>query len=428
MTARFAIVVSAALSVACIMAVADDKDFKLKEWHACRGRATDQADKEFASEFFVDRQGWNIDLGIPYFDTESGLSKDPIIKKYDETGRLVKTGEESDFPEIERYSARIKALTEIERREYAKSIDISYEEALVLSTNRVRLLSGRLQRRENSRLLEPLMPFDEALENAKVGNATGFYALAMHYAKGEAVPFDRGKAVLFLQKAASSDYPNAVFVTALAMEANATSPVKEKSVGRLLNERTGNNDNFVVPAEYAGVSYARFRITGLSLENDADVATIRSGYERAIALGVTAATNELERFEKRLADIVEKRLALQSEEASRKAKDEAASLLIDEELKADEADRASQGETSEAGSLRNRRLLREQQRKREAEEKTAVAQERRLDEEALREEERLEREAERAEQRAQLQQIRDEMRRAREARAANSSVVNESED
>lgn len=94
----------------------------------------------------------------------------------------------------------------------------------------------------------------------------------------------------------------------------------------------------------------------------------------------------------------------------------------------DESERASQREVGAASSLRNRRLLREQQRKREAEEKTAAAQERRLDEEALREEERLEREAERAEQRAQLQQIRDEMRRAREARAANSSVVNESED
>jgi hypothetical protein len=123
------------------------------------------------------------------------------------------------------------------------------------------------------------------------------------------------------------------------------------------------------------MSYTCFKISGLSLENDADIATIRSRYERAIALGVDAATSEVDRFEKKVADIAEKVLSRQSEEASRKTRNKAASALIAEGLE--------------------------------------------LQEEVKREAERRQREIEREEQRVQLLQIQEELRRAKEARDTN---------
>lgn len=73
------------------------------------------------------------------------------------------------------------------------------------------------------------------------------------------------------------------------------------------------------------------------------------------------------------------------------------------------------------GSLRSRRLQREQQRQEEEAQKEAAkaaAEERQRQEDERREEERLQREAEREEQRAQLMQIQEELRKAREERAA----------
>jgi len=83
------------------------------------------------------------------------------------------------------------------------------------------------------------------------------------------------------------------------------------------------------------------------------------------------------------------------------------------------------GENAAApGSLRGRRLLREQRRKAEAAEAAAEkeAENARREEERRRsEEEKAQREAEREEQRAQLLQIQEELRKAREARAAREA-------
>ena len=76
------------------------------------------------------------------------------------------------------------------------------------------------------------------------------------------------------------------------------------------------------------------------------------------------------------------------------------------------------------GSLRGRRLLREQQRQeiaaKEAEQK-AEENAKREEERRIAEEEKAQREAEREEQRAQLMQLQEELRKAREARAAREA-------
>ena len=63
--------------------------------------------------------------------------------------------------------------------------------------------------RSDSKLLEPLMPFTEAVEKAKNGNPQGFYALAIHYAKGEEIEQDSVKARYFLQQACEANYGKA---------------------------------------------------------------------------------------------------------------------------------------------------------------------------------------------------------------------------
>lgn len=84
--------------------------------------------------------------------------------------------------------------------------------------------------------------------------------------------------------------------------------------------------------------------------------------------------------------------------------------------------------SDQPGSLRGRRLLREQKRQAEAAEAAAekAAEVQRREEERRRaEEEKAQREAEREEQRAQLMQIQEELRKAREARAAREAEAAE---
>ena len=79
---------------------------------------------------------------------------------------------------------------------------------------------------------------------------------------------------------------------------------------------------------------------------------------------------------------------------------------------------------SSLGSLRGRRMLREQARQEEAAEAEARKAEeakRREEERQRAEEEKAQREQEREEQRAQLMQIQEELRKAREARAAREA-------
>lgn len=201
---------------------------------------------------------------------------------------------------------------------------------------------GRSQTRLH--LLEPLLPFSEAVEKAKSGNAQGWYSLAIHYAKGKEIDRDFEKACQFMQKASDMNYSNAVFVAAMMLEADWATPegglvmppidryvceefsqcVEKKQMRRslqLLKDSIRAAKN-MTPAQSMERS--------LSLTNAADVATIRAGYERAFSLGVTVATNELARFERRISSYQEE---VKKKDDEKKRKEEnaklAEGLLID---------------------------------------------------------------------------------------------------
>lgn len=142
---------------------------------------------------------------------------------------------------------------------------------------------------QQSQLLEPLLPFSVAVEKAKANDPRGWYALAIHYTKGDEVKYDRNNARKFLQKAYDLNYSNAVFVATLLKEKMTPSSGFSR-IGLVANLRKYTDlTPFVLDSEIK-----------LSLTNAADVAMIRDGYERAFKLGVSAATNELARFEQRV--------------------------------------------------------------------------------------------------------------------------------
>ena len=147
----------------------------------------------------------------------------------------------------------------------------------------------------NSNLLEPLLPFAEAVDKAKHGYPQGYYALALHYAKGDEIGRDVEIAQQFLQKADAANYGNAVFVIAMLNEREL---FRDSKSYRPLWRRSMSPDDVNV-RQYTGVPMDSYKGM-LSFTNLTDVALVRTGYERAISLGVSAAANELARFERRL--------------------------------------------------------------------------------------------------------------------------------
>ena len=169
-----------------------------------------------------------------------------------------------------------------------------------------------LRQQQQSQLLETLLPFAEAVEKAKANDPQGWYALAIHYAKGKEIERDTQRVRQFLQKAYDMNYSNAVFVATLLDERNL------RNRPELIFLRELYKPNL---SHYADIDFFAFvsPINSLSITNAADVAKIRAGYERAFKLGVSAATNELARFEQRVKAYQEK-AAKENTEAERKAK------------------------------------------------------------------------------------------------------------
>ena len=175
-----------------------------------------------------------------------------------------------------------------------------------------------LRQQQQSQLLEPLLPFAEAVEKAKANDPQGWYALAIHYAKGKEIEHDTQRVRQFLQKAYDMNYSNAVFVATLLDECLLQeSESRSRSLFNRLNRSESYQPNL---SHYTGIRFGfAFSTNSLSITNAADVAKIRAGYERAFKLGVSAATNELARFEQRVKAYQEK-AAKENTEAERKAK------------------------------------------------------------------------------------------------------------
>lgn len=184
-----------------------------------------------------------------------------------------------------------------------------------------RTLRGGLRRQE-SKLLEPLLPFSVAVEKAKANDPQGWYALAIHYAKGEEVQYDRNKACKFLKKAYDLNYSNAVFAVAMMLNADSFTLLGRQSI-------------IICGApppisRYMGTTSFRAwdRMTTLLNTNSADVAKIRAEYERAFKLGVSAATNELARLERGVEAARIKQREVAEKAASRKRNSELANTLL----------------------------------------------------------------------------------------------------
>lgn len=144
----------------------------------------------------------------------------------------------------------------------------------------------------NAEPLEPLIPFEEALAKAQAGEGAGYYALAMHYGKGGEVDANTDAFRKFLAKAVEKDYGNAVMLQTLIDEPSRDVTKDAESIRNLLR-RDGRI------SDYAGWSVNDYGC-GYSITNEADIAKIRAGYEKAFSLGVMVATNELARFNERV--------------------------------------------------------------------------------------------------------------------------------
>ena len=206
---------------------------------------------------------------------------------------------------------------------------------LAMSSAMAQLLRGSLKQSFH-KPLEPLLPFTEAVEKAKSGNPQGWYALAIHYTKGEEVDCDYEKGYQFMQRASDMNYSNAVFVATLLLEADCKTPTKD---GRSKFE-TPPIDGYVDAPFSSGLIHRRLsqgiselsngRQPSHSITNASDVAAICAGYERAFSLGVSDATNALARFERRISSYQEE-AKKDADEKKRKAENAkiAESLLID---------------------------------------------------------------------------------------------------
>lgn len=162
-----------------------------------------------------------------------------------------------------------------------------------------------------SQRLEAPMPFAEAVQRAKDGDGAGMYAVAIHYALGKEIVGNAKLAREYMSKGAAAGNPSAVFVDAMLSEEELDLSLPEPPGQQLWSRRHSASDiNDNIPpslAPYTGGAHRGVFLPGLfgprsttSISNVADIAAVRTKYEKSVALGVTGAKHELERFEKRM--------------------------------------------------------------------------------------------------------------------------------
>lgn len=171
------------------------------------------------------------------------------------------------------------------------------------------LRERRMMRELGERPLESLIPFEQAVLKAKDANGAGYYAVALHYALGREIGEDNAKAAKYLAKAVEVKYPAAIFVDAMVSEECLDVRVAAPLTGEDVVRYTSRIDGGAHPnvSKYTGGARAfQFDARKQSLTsftNATDVAAVRARYEMAIRLGVSAATNELKRFEARVLSV-----------------------------------------------------------------------------------------------------------------------------
>ena len=155
-------------------------------------------------------------------------------------------------------------------------------------------------KKEREKFFPPLMPFADAIKKAKDGDGAAMYSLALHYAKGDEIAKAPEKARYYLKKAADANYPAAVLIDAIEQEWEIEG-VGGYVNGSNINPETGLNE-MIVSGLYQVISLKRYQSKN-PLKDVECIDAIRSGYKKAASLGLSVATNELARFEKRMAEI-----------------------------------------------------------------------------------------------------------------------------
>ena len=271
-----------------------------------RDRASKQATAEAEKKFNVlfDPSAWTNNCGksvlILFMDFMTGTESSSM---HDKDGRLVQVGAREDFEEWRWRDARQKGvIEELWRNQSVVDAALSNAVAKVAQEKKMPGLRRRsppnISRSENTRvkLLEELIPLEEAMSLAKDGNGKGYFQLALRYAGGNELPRDSKLAYKMLCKARDADYANAVLVEGLCDEANLQTSQTTREYRRRASVDSAMR-------RYCGVAFANVRHDSDLLTNEVAYARVMGKYEKAKALGVLTATNQIAALNKRLEDL-----------------------------------------------------------------------------------------------------------------------------
>lgn len=191
--------------------------------------------------------------------------------------------------------------------------------AICLSSNAQSLRLRRQLRAEHdskAKLLEPLIPIEEAFELVKAGNGKGYYQIAMRYAQGAELPMDGYAAYKMLCKACDVGYANAILVEGLCDEA--------KLEANKRNLLAGSNPSENIIRAYCGGIVYNGRKDYDMITNTLAFSRVMQKYEKARDLGALVATNQIAALNKRLADFRLQEAEARQQEAKAEAQKKAA--------------------------------------------------------------------------------------------------------
>ena len=157
-------------------------------------------------------------------------------------------------------------------------------------------------------ILEPFLPFADAVRKAKEGDGAGLYSVAIHYARGVEIAPDSALAMKYLEKAVVARHANAALVKALIMEYQFKDSPDTNSDGKKMFDADDLSIKDHVSRrmlyERMGSRYASFRLPHdadwYCATNESAVAEIRCAYLEAKELGSPYAAEELNRFKRRM--------------------------------------------------------------------------------------------------------------------------------
>lgn len=206
-----------------------------------------------------------------------------------------------------------------------------------------RKMDESLPRKEADYLLEPLLSFTNAIERVKKNDSSGYYSLALHFAKGEEVNRHYPRACQLLEQAVSNHCSNAELIYAMIQIGNsdlATGDDRTRGMGThwgmgfrrpVSGTKQKLNELF---KQYTGLpcETSFFRdINGVDLTNESEVARIRlslhdsgwdSGERMNISKKIFSLLDELVAEKRRNIEETREKLQREKETHERREKNE----------------------------------------------------------------------------------------------------------